>query len=204
MLVKAIAKESGLNFIFVQGPTLLSRYIGEGEKGLRQAFRFARQSAPSILCLDGIESLFPNRKPFERDAVAERLISQFSSEMSGILDMRGVTVIGTALSPDAIDSRVIGAGRFEIQVALPEPDESERVELLQGHTRRKPVSSCVDLASIAVKTPGLNGAELENLCRVAAEEALKAQVGSGKREALAEIGPDHFDEALRRLLKESV
>ena len=204
LLVKALAKESGLNFIFVQGPTLLSRYIGEGEKGLRQAFRFARQSAPSILCLDGIDSLFPNRKPFERDTVAERLIAQFSSEMSGILDMRGVTVIGTALRPDAIDHRVIGAGRFEIQVALPDPDEAERLEILQVHTRRKPVSSTVDLASIAEKTPGLNGAELENLCRIAAEEALKAQVESGKREALVEIGPDHFEEALRRLTTESV
>ena len=203
-LVKALARESGLNFIFVQGPTLLSRYIGEGEKGLRQAFRFARQSAPSILCLDGIDSLFPNRKPFERDTVAERLIAQFSSEMSGILDMRGVTVIGTALRPDAIDPRVIGAGRFEIQVALPDPDEAERLEILQVHTRRKPVSSTVDLASIAEKTPGLNGAELENLCRIAAEEALKAQVESGKREALVEIGPDHFEEALRRLTTESV
>ena len=204
LLVKALARESGLNFIFVQGPTLLSRYIGEGEKGLRQAFRFARQSAPSILCLDGIDSLFPNRKPFERDTVAERLIAQFSSEMSGILDMRGVTVIGTALRPDAIDPRVIGAGRFEIQVALPDPDEAERLEILQVHTRRKPVSSTVDLASIAEKTPGLNGAELENLCRIAAEEALKAQVESGKREALVEIGPDHFEEALRRLTTESV
>ena len=204
LLVKALAKESGLNFIFVQGPTLLSRYIGEGEKGLRQAFRFARQSAPSILCLDGIDSLFPNRKPSERDTVAERLIAQFSSEMSGILDMRGVTVIGTALRPDAIDHRVIGAGRFEIQVALPDPDEAERLEILQVHTRRKPVSSTVDLASIAEKTPGLNGAELENLCRIAAEEALKAQVESGKREALVEIGPDHFEEALRRLTTESV
>ena len=204
LLVKALAKESGLNFIFVQGPTLLSRYIGEGEKGLRQAFRFARQSAPSILCLDGIDSLFPNRKPSERDTVAERLIAQFSSEMSGILDMRGVTVIGTALRPDAIDPRVIGAGRFEIQVALPDPDEAERLEILQVHTRRKPVSSTVDLASIAEKTPGLNGAELENLCRIAAEEALKAQVESGKREALVEIGPDHFEEALRRLTTESV
>ena len=204
LLVKALAKESGLNFIFVQGPTLLSRYIGEGEKGLRQAFRFARQSAPSILCLDGIDSLFPNRKPFERDTVAERLIAQFSSEMSGILDMRGVTVIGTALRPDAIDPRVIGAGRFEIQVALPDPDEAERLEILQVHTRRKPVSSTVDLASIAEKTPGLNGAELENLCRIAAEEALKAQVESGKREALVEFGPDHFEEALRRLSTESV
>jgi len=204
LLVKALARESGLNFIFVQGPTLLSRYIGEGEKGLRQAFRFARQSAPSILCLDGIDSLFPNRKPFERDPVAERLIAQFSSEMSGILDMRGVTVIGTASNPDAIDPRVIGAGRFEIKVALPDPDETERLEILQVHIRRKPVSSSVDLRSFAEKTPGLNGAELENLCRVAAEEALKAQVESGKREALVEIGPDHFEEALRRLTTESV
>lgn len=204
LLVKALARESGLNFIFVQGPTLLSRYIGEGEKGLRQAFRFARQSAPSILCLDGIDSLFPNRKPFERDPVAERLIAQFSSEMSGILDMRGVTVIGTASNPDAIDPRVIGAGRFEIKVALPDPDETERLEILQVHIRRKPVSSSVDLRSFAEKTPGLNGAELENLCRVAAEEALKAQVESGKREALVEIGPYHFEEALRRLTTESV
>jgi len=113
-------------------------------------------------------------------------------------------VIGTALRPDAIDPRVIGAGRFEIQVALPDPDEAERLEILQVHTRRKPVSSTVDLASIAEKTPGLNGAELENLCRIAAEEALKAQVESGKREALVEIGPDHFEEALRRLTTESV
>jgi len=204
LLVKALARESGLNLIFVQGPTLLSRYIGEGEKGLRQAFRFARQSAPSILCLDGIDSLFPNPEGKERDPVAERLVAQFSSEMNGIVDMRGVTVIGTALDPASIDPRVRGAGRFEIQVGLPDPEETERLEILQVHTRHKPVSANVDLGAIAAKTRGMNGAELENLCRIAAEETLREHLRGGKREALVEIGPGHFEEAIRKVAGESV
>jgi transitional endoplasmic reticulum ATPase len=204
LLVKALARESGLNFIFVQGPTLLSRYIGEGEKGLRQAFRFARQSAPSILCLDGIDSLFPVQKGHERDAVAERLVAQFSSEMSGIGEMRGVTVIGTALDPESLDPRVRGVGRFEVQVGLTDPDQAERLEILQVLTRNKPVSARIDLGAIAKRTQGFNGAELENLCRIAAEETLKEQLQGSRKETLVEIGPDHFEKAIRKIAGESV
>ncbi len=200
LLVKALARESGLNFIFVQGSVLLSRYIGEGEKALRQAFRFARQSAPSILCLDGIDSLFPaGGEGKERDTVVERLLSQFSSEMGGIEDLRGVTVIGTALKPENLDPRLLGAGRLEMKIGLGDPEENERLAILQLHTRTKPLSPDVDLAAIAKSTPGMNGAELENLCRLAAEETLKAYLESGRRDALVQIGCDHFDTALRRL-----
>lgn len=204
LLVKALARESGLNFIFVQGPTLLSRYIGEGEKGLRQAFRFARQSAPSILCLDGIDSLFPAQKGYERDVVAERLVAQFSSEMSGIGQMRGVTVIGTALDPESLDPRVRGVGRFEVQVGLHDPHQEERLEILQVLTRNKPVSARVDLDAISKRTQGFNGADLENLCRIAAEETLKAQLQGSCKETLVEIGPDQFEKALRKIAGESV
>ncbi len=204
LLVKALARESGLNLIYIQGPTLLSRYIGEGEKGMRQAFRLARQSAPSILFLDGIDSVFPAKSGIEPNAVAERLVAQLSAEMNGIADMRGVTVIGTANDPANLDSRLAGAGHFEIQIGLEDPDEAERLEILQVHTRQKPVSHGVDLGEIARRTSGLNGAELENLCRIAAEETLKAQLKDGKRESLVEIGPEQFETAVGKVRKESV
>jgi transitional endoplasmic reticulum ATPase len=201
LLVKALARETGLNFIFVPGPSLLSRFIGEGEKELRQAFRLARQSSPSILCLDGIDSLFPLQAGAEKDGVAERLIAQFCSEMSGIADMRGVTVIGTALDPGKLDSRVRGAGRFEIEIGLEDPNEAERLEILTVQTKRKPLSSNIRLDEIAAKTAGLNGAELENLCRVAAEEAIKEQLMVSEKERLAQIGPMHFKIAAGKVVR---
>jgi transitional endoplasmic reticulum ATPase len=193
--VKALARETGLNFIFVQGPSLLSRFPGEGEKELRQAFRFARQSSPSILCLDGIDSVFPLQ------AGLERLVSQFCSEMGGISDMSGVTVIGTALEPARLDPRVRGAGRFEIEVGLSDPNEAERLEILTVLTKRKPLSANVRLEGIAAETEGLNGAELENLCRIASEEAIKEQLMVSGRENLAQIGPAHFEMAVRKVAK---
>lgn len=201
LLVKALARETGLNFIFVQGPSLLSRFPGEGEKELRQAFRFARQSSPSILCLDGIDSVFPLQAGFGRDSVAERLVSQFCSEMGGISDMSGVTVIGTALEPARLDPRVRGAGRFEIEVGLSDPNEAERLEILTVLTKRKPLSANVRLEGIAAETEGLNGAELENLCRIASEEAIKEQLMVSGRENLAQIGPAHFEMAVRKAAK---
>jgi transitional endoplasmic reticulum ATPase len=199
LLVKALARETGLNFIFVQGPTLLSRYTGEGEKALRHAFHVARQSAPSILCLDGIDPLFPAQEGAERNPVSERLIAQFCAEMNGIADMRGVSVIGTALDPNCLDPRVKGAGRFEIEVGLRDPNESERLEILLVHTKRKPLSAEVSLADLARETKGMNGAELENLCRGAAEEAMKEYLGKTPTEGLVELGPRHFEAALGKL-----
>jgi len=136
--------------------------------------------------------------------VAERLVAQFSSEMSGIGEMRGVTVIGTVLDPESLDPRVRGVGRFEVQVGLPDPDQAERLEILQVLTRNKPVSGRVDLGAIAKKTQGLNGAELENLCRMAAEETLKEQLQGSRKETLVEVGPDHFEKAIRKIAGESV
>jgi transitional endoplasmic reticulum ATPase len=199
LLVKALARETGLNFIYVQGPALLSRYIGEGEKALRHAFHVARQSSPSILCLDGIDSLFPSQDGLERNPVSERLIAQFCAEMNGIADMRGVSVIGTAIDPKGLDTRVRGAGRFEIEIGLSDPNEAERLEILSVLTRRKPLSSEVSLARLACETEGMNGAELENLCRSAAEEAMREHLGKAFTNGLVEIGPQHFETALRKL-----
>jgi transitional endoplasmic reticulum ATPase len=199
LLVKALARETGLNFIFVQGPALLSRYIGEGEKALRHAFHVARQSAPSILCLDGIDPLFPSQEKVERNPVSERLIAQFCAEMNGIADMRGVSVIGTALDPEGLDPRVKGAGRFEIEIELKDPNEEERLEILLVQTRRKPLSAGVNLHELARETEGMNGAELENLCRGAAEEAMKEHLGKTSPEGFVEIGPRHFVAALGKL-----
>ncbi len=199
LLVKALARETALNFIFVQGPALLSRYIGEGEKALRHAFHVARQSAPSILCLDGIDPLFPAQEGVERNPVSERLIAQFCAEMNGIADMRGVSVIGTALDPKGLDPRVRGAGRFEIEIGLMDPNETERLEILLVQTRKKPLSAEVNLTGLARETGGMNGAELENLCRGAAEEAMKEYLGKTPKDGFVEIAPRHFEAALGKL-----
>jgi transitional endoplasmic reticulum ATPase len=119
--------------------------------------------------------------------------------MNGIADMRGVSVIGTALDPNCLDPRVKGAGRFEIEVGLRDPNESERLEILLVHTKRKPLSAGVSLADLARETKGMNGAELENLCRGAAEEAMKEYLGKTPTEGLVELGPRHFEAALGKL-----
>ncbi len=177
LVAKAVASESGVNFIAISGPTLLSKWVGESEKGIRDVFRKARQAAPCILFFDEIDALLPTRGNSESGSqVAERIVGQFLTEMDGIESLRGVMVLGATNRPDKLDPALLRPGRFEIQVTFPIPDMATRLEILQIHLRGRPLAQSVDLASLAERTQGLTGAHLEGICHRAALLAIRESV----------------------------
>ena len=141
LLAKALAKESGVNFISVKGPSLMSRYVGESERAIREVFRTARQAALSILYFDEIESLIPIRgREAGGSAFTERVIGQFMSEMSGIEDLQGVVVLATTNRLDLVDPALLVAGRFDLVLELPLPDAAARESIFRIELRQKPLA----------------------------------------------------------------
>ena len=197
LLAKALAKESGVNFISVKGPSLMSRYVGESERAIREVFRTARQAAPSILYFDEIESLIPIRgREAGGSAFTERVIGQFMSEMSGIEDLQGV-VVATTNRLDLVDPALLVAGRFDLVLELPLPDAAARESIFRIELRQKPLASDVDVKNLAALTEGASGADIAFVCRKATTEALKAHL---KREGSSLcLERAHFDAALGEL-----
>ncbi len=195
LLVKALAHESGVNFITVKGPSLMSRYVGESERALRDVFRTARQAAPSILYFDEIDSLTPVRSSdgSAQAQIADRVISQFLSEMNGIEDMGGVVVVATTNRIDRIDPSMFSAGRFELVIGLSLPDAAARGEILGICLKKIPLDG-VSLSELAERTEGKNGAEIAELCRAAAMEALREQMNGGAS-AEPKLEKRHFERA---------
>lgn len=197
LLVKALAHESGVNFITVKGPSLMSRYVGESERALRDVFRTARQAAPSILYFDEIDSLTPRRgnDGSSQAQTADRVISQFLAEMSGIEDMGGVVVVATTNRIDRIDPALFSAGRFELALELPMPDEAAREEILRIHLRKIPLAG-LSFHDLAVRSEGMNGAEIAALCHAASMEALREQIRRGINVSPC-LERRHFEAAFR-------
>ncbi|MBI4498614.1 MAG: CDC48 family AAA ATPase [Chloroflexi bacterium] len=177
LVAKAVASESGVNFISMKGPELLSKWVGESEKGVREVFKKARQTAPCIIFFDEIDALVPVRGGGGAEThVSERVVSQFLTEMDGIEELRGVVVLGATNRPDIIDPALLRPGRFDITVELPPPDRAARRAILEIHTRGRPLGEDVDLDALAEQTEGLVGADLEGLCRRAAMLAVRESV----------------------------
>jgi len=182
LLAKAVAKESEVNFIAVKGPQLLSKWVGESEKGVREVFKKARQAAPCIVFFDELDALTPGRGAGGDSHVTERVVSQFLAEMDGIEELTGVVILGATNRLDIIDPALLRSGRFEVLVELPMPDDQARLAIFQVHTKGKPLAPDVDLADLARRTAGLTGADLEGICRQAAMLAIREfleEQGSG-------------------------
>lgn len=201
MLAKALATESGVNVIAVKGPALLSKYVGESEKAVREIFKKAKAAAPCILFFDEIESLAPHRQAGTTDSrVMERLLSQFLSELDGIEELKGVLVLGATNRLDLMDPALLRPGRFDHKIELPLPDSKTREAIFEIHTRGKPLDKDVDLKALAQATDGLSGAEIEEICRRAAFNAIRHVIPRGKKEGLKEtkqlkITMEDFQEA---------
>lgn len=179
LLAKAIATESQLNFISIKGPALLSKYVGESEKAVREVFRKARQAAPCIVFFDEIDALIPTRSAGASDShVAERVLSQFLSELDGVEELNGVLILGATNRPDMIDPAILRPGRFDAVLEMPLPDRPERREIFDVHLRKKPLVDGVDLDELASQTDGFSGADIEAVCRRAAMEAVRRVVES--------------------------
>jgi transitional endoplasmic reticulum ATPase len=182
LLAKALAHESGVNFISVKGPSLISKYVGETEKAIRDIFLQARQAAPCIIFFDEIDAVAPRRGSGPDSAFADRVVAQILTEMDGIEDLKGVLVLAATNRPDAIDQALLRSGRFDEIIEIPPPDVDSRMEIFRIHTRSKPLSTRVDLAKLAILTEGMNGAELESACRQAAMSAVRRMVDTHKQE----------------------
>ena len=198
LLAKAVARESGVNFISIKGPQLLSKWVGESEKGVREIFKKARQASPCIVFLDEIDSLAPARGAGGDSHVSERVVSQLLTELDGIEELRGVMVLAATNRPDIVDPALLRPGRFDLQMTLPPPDAAGRAAILAVHTRGKPLASDVDLQLLIDRTAGQVGADIEGLCRRAAiaaiREFLVAHPDGGNAEELV-ITMKHFDDA---------
>jgi len=208
-LAKALASESGVNFISVKGPQILSRYIGESEKGVRELFRLAKQASPCILFLDEIDSLTPRRTADSSGSgVIERVIGQFLTEMDGIEDLNGVIVLAATNRIDLIDPALLRSGRFDLIFELPLPDEKIREKIFHIHTRNKPLGKKVNLKKLSINTEGLTGSDIEFICRKAAMLCIRAliEMKAAKSGGVLEdisISESHFDEAIELVLKQN-
>jgi transitional endoplasmic reticulum ATPase len=191
LLAKAVANESGANFLSVKGPEVLSKWVGESEKAVREIFKKAKQSSPSIVFLDEIDSIAPRRGAFEGSHVTESIVNQLLTSIDGMEGMEGVVVIAATNRPDIIDPGLLRAGRFDRLIKVSAPDEGARLSILKVHTERMPLGKDVDLTELAKLTKGYVGADLESLCREAAIIALRED-----RKARV-VNKNHFEEALR-------
>jgi transitional endoplasmic reticulum ATPase len=173
LLARALAGELGLTLITVDQPSLMSKWVGESEKGLREVFKRARQASPCILFFDEIESLVPARSSQDADGVSPRLVSQLFRELDELHGSLGVIVLGATNRPDLLEPALLRAGRFDYVLELPLPDRDERREILRIHTEGLPLADDVDLGELAAATEGWTGAGLELMCKKAALEALE-------------------------------
>jgi SpoVK/Ycf46/Vps4 family AAA+-type ATPase len=192
LLAKAVANESQANFIYIKASDLLSMWVGESERHVRDVFRRAKQVAPSIVFFDEIDSLVPRRGSATDSHVTERVVSQLLAEISGLEELHGVVVIAATNRPDIIDPALLRPGRFDRQILVPTPDEKSRLEILRIHTKSMPLTG-VDLEMLAKGTEGFSGADLEALAREAAMNALRKDMKADK------ITKRDFDKALKEI-----
>ncbi|MBI3090091.1 MAG: CDC48 family AAA ATPase [Candidatus Tectomicrobia bacterium] len=201
LLAKAVATECQINFISVKGPELISKWVGEAERGVRELFRKARQAAPCILFFDEIDALAPVRGHGESAGVTERVVSQLLTELDGIESQKGVIVLATTNRIDMVDPALLRSGRFDLQLEVGPLDDEGRREILEVHTRRMPLSADVDLAALVLATSGWQGAQIEALCReagmCAVREFLRGRNAADDGAGSLRISGRHFDEALR-------
>ena len=190
LMAKAVANETNANFISVRGPQLLSKWVGESEKAIRQTFRKARQVSPTIIFFDELDSLAPSRGQEMGNNVSERVVNQLLTELDGLEEMGDVMVIGATNRPDMIDPALIRSGRFDRLVMIGQPNQEGREQILEIHTKNTPLAPDVSLREIAEITDGYVGSDLEGIAREAAIEALRDD------DDAEEVEMKHFRRAL--------
>jgi transitional endoplasmic reticulum ATPase len=193
LLAKAAASQTGMNFIAVKGSSLMSKYIGDSEKAVREVFKKARQAAPTLLFFDEIDAVLPARQS-QLSGTEDRVIGQFLAEMDGIDEMKGVFVLGATNRMEILDPAILRSGRFDLILEIPAPDLEARLAIMQIHAKAKPVAPDIDWETLARATEELSGADLELMIQKAAFYALQEIVKSGRQELLIETA--HLQQAL--------
>ncbi|MFW9923040.1 MAG: CDC48 family AAA ATPase [Candidatus Thorarchaeota archaeon] len=179
LLAKAVATESEVNFISIKGPELLSKWVGESEKAVREIFRKAKMSAPSIVFFDEIDSLAPKRgSGFGDSGATERVISQLLTEIDGLEMIKQMVIIAATNRPDIVDSALLRPGRFDRFVLIPPPDQKSRLKILEIFTKNMPLNEDVDIKELAKVMEGYTGADIETVCREAAMLSLREDMNN--------------------------
>ena len=182
MMAKALANESGVNFISINGPSLFSKWLGETEKILREIFKKAKQSAPCILFFDEIDGIAPVRGKGMGDSnVTERVVSQLLTEFDGLESYKGIIVLGATNRPDLLDPALLRPGRLDFIFEFQLPDEKERYEIFSVHTSKRAISREVELQELANITAGFSGSDIASVCMKAARLVLTDFLGSHKQ-----------------------
>lgn len=176
LLAKAIASLNNTNFIYVKGPVLLSKWVGESEKSLREVFKKARQAAPCVIFFDEIDSLAPIRGKHADSSTTERILCQMLTEMDGLEELNEVLVIGATNRLGIVDPALLRPGRFDMLLELKKPNIREREEIFKIYLKGRPIDDDVDIGLLAEKTEGYTGADIMELCRNAALEALSSYI----------------------------
>ena len=194
LLAKAVASESEANFISIKGPELLSKWVGESEKGVREVFRKAKQTAPTVIFFDEIDSIASTRSGNDTDSgVTKRVVNQLLTEMDGLEELEDVAIIAATNRPDIIDPGLMRPGRFDRHIKVDTPSEEARLAIFEVHTKGMPLASDVDLKKLAKSTEGYVGADIEAVCREAAMLTLRNDMES------SEIPNKYFKEAIEKV-----
>ena len=206
LLAKSVATESEANFISVRGPELLSKWVGESERGVREVFRRARQSSPCIIFFDEIDALAPVRGLGGDSMVSERVVSQLLTELDGIQSLSGVVVLAATNRMDMVDPALLRAGRFDKFLYIPQPDKHARGQILEIQTRHKPIAPGLDLDRIVEMTDGFSGADITSVVNTAVSLVLQEYVAAypkpedAKKHATeASVTMKHFEDAIRKV-----
>ena len=207
LIAKAAANESEANFISIKGPELLSKWVGESEKGVREIFRKARQAAPCIIFFDEIDAIAPKRGGnFGDSHVTERLISQLLTELDGLEILTNVVVIGATNRPDIVDAALLRPGRFDRLLYVPPPDRDSRIQIIKIHIKKKPLDDSVNIEKLADQTEGYTGADIASLSSASVMLALREHVSKYKDPKEAEehkeelkIHMTHFEDAMKKI-----
>ncbi|NYT01260.1 MAG: CDC48 family AAA ATPase [Methanosarcinales archaeon] len=204
MIARAVATESNLNFIAIKGPELLSKWVGESERAVREVFRKARQAAPSLIFFDEIDSVVPARGSGLESNVTERVVSQFLTELDGLEELKDVVILAATNRPDLMDTSLLRPGRFDRMIHIPIPDRDSRQEIFQIYLSRMQVAGDISARELASLTENYTGADIEMLCREAGMLALREKItpGSRKEEILLDqlqVRRDHFETAYRNV-----
>ena len=194
LLAKAVASESEANFISVKGPELLSKWVGESEKGVREVFRKAKQAAPTVIFFDEIDAIASARSGSDTDSgVTKRVVNQLLTEMDGLEELEDVAIIAATNRPDILDAGLMRPGRFDRHIQVKEPDEEARLAIFEVHTKDMPLADDVNLKKLAKNTEGYVGADIEAVCREAAMLTLRDNLEA------SEIPYKYFKDAIDKV-----
>ena len=193
LLAKAVATESQANFLSIKGPEIFSKWVGESEKAIRELFKKAKQTAPSIIFLDELDSLAPRRGSYEGSRVTETVVNQLLTSIDGLEQLRDIVVIGATNRPDIIDSSLLRPGRFDELIFVGPPDKEARMEIFKIHTSKMPLAKDVSIEELADLTEGYVGADIEGICREAGMMALRENIDA------KEVKREHFMKAMENV-----